>query len=158
MDWNHQWQKGWNNGCDFTVLAATLSRVHGAKMRDFKQLINQYKLPSVFLGDGGGGRVPDGQGSIGMTFSAMMGTRSIFHMYTNPRRSPMILLQLWEIVLVFPCAWLVPPILWFRSKGVPCRYLEQGLYRRSSLQHFTDEETGGWKIHAEHTGTNRPYG
>jgi acetyl-CoA carboxylase carboxyltransferase component len=38
---------------DFTVLAAILARGHGKKMHDFKELVNTYSLPSVFLGNGG---------------------------------------------------------------------------------------------------------
>ena len=75
---------------DFTVLASTLARVNGKKIHDFKQQITRKKMPLIFFGEGGGGRVPDGQGSIGMTASAMMGERAIFPMYSHLREAPMV--------------------------------------------------------------------
>jgi methylmalonyl-CoA decarboxylase subunit alpha len=136
---------------DFTVLAATLSRVHGKKMHDFRQLINKYQLTNIFLGDGGGGRVPDGQGSIGMTSSAMMGVESIFHMYTNQRRAPMITaimgncfgVSMWQA-----CAadFVV------QVKGSTLSVSGARALQKTIAATYTDEEMGNWKIHAERTG------
>ena len=136
---------------DFTVLAATLSRVHGKKMHDFKQLINQYSLPNVFLGDGGGGRVPDGQGSIGMTSSAMMGTRSIFHMYTNLRRAPMITAIMGNCFGV-PMWQACAADFVVQVKGSTLSVSGARALQKIIAANYSDEEMGGWQIHAEHTG------
>ncbi|MGC9324120.1 MAG: acyl-CoA carboxylase subunit beta [Desulfomonilia bacterium] len=136
---------------DFTVLAATLSRVHGKKLHDFKQQIYQYKLPHVFLGDGGGGRVPDGQGSIGMTSSAMMGTRSIFLMYTNHRQAPMITAIMGNCFGV-PMWQACAADFVVQVKGSTLSVSGARALQKIIAATYTDEDMGGWKIQAEHTG------
>ncbi len=136
---------------DFTVLAATLARVHGKKMHDFKEQINKYSLPHIFLGDGGGGRVPDGQGSIGMTNSAMMGSSSIFHMYTNLRLAPLITAVMGNCFGV-PMWQACAADFVVQVKGSTLSVSGARALQKVIAANYTDEEMGGWRIHAEHTG------
>jgi len=136
---------------DFTVLAGTLARVHGKKVHDLKQQLDHGKLPRVFLTEGGGGRVPDAQGSIGMTSSAMMGSHSIFYTYTNLRYAPMITAimgncfgtSMWKA-----CAadFVV------QVKGTTLSVSGFRALQKVIAANYSNEEMGGWKIHAEYTG------
>ena len=51
---------------DFTVLASTNAEVNLRKLLQFKTQIKKYKVPLVFLGEAGGARIPDCQGSAGI--------------------------------------------------------------------------------------------
>jgi methylmalonyl-CoA decarboxylase subunit alpha len=52
---------------DFTVLAATSSRVAGRKEGEIKQAEAKHGFPVVYLGEAGGARMPDIMGSKGLT-------------------------------------------------------------------------------------------
>ncbi|MCD6570841.1 MAG: carboxyl transferase [Deltaproteobacteria bacterium] len=136
---------------DFTVLASTLARVNGKKAYDFKAQIAENRLPLIFLGEGGGGRVPDGQGSIGMTSSAMMGSRAIFPMYTHLREAPVV-------TTIMGQCYGVP--MWQASqsdfvvqvKGSTLSVAGVRALRRIIAATYSDEDMGGWEVHAEVTG------
>ena len=51
---------------DFTVLAATSSRIAGRKEGELKVLAAQRGCPVVYLGEAGGARMPDIMGSAGL--------------------------------------------------------------------------------------------
>jgi acetyl-CoA carboxylase carboxyltransferase component len=49
---------------DFTVLASTNARINLKKMLQFKEQVkDQYQIPLIWLGEAGGARMPDCQGS-----------------------------------------------------------------------------------------------
>ena len=136
---------------DFTVLASTLARVNGKKIHDFKQQITRKKFPLIFFGEGGGGRVPDGQGSIGMTASAMMGERAIFPMYLHLREAPMVTAiagNCYGVPMWQACAsdFVV------QVKGSTLAVAGARALQKAIGASYTDEEMGGWKVHAEATG------
>jgi len=136
---------------DFTVLAATLASVNGKKTHDFKMQVTENALPLVFLGEGGGGRVPDGQGSIGMTRSSMLGNNGIFPMYAHLREAPVV-------TAIMGRCYGVP--MWQASasdfvvqvKGSTVSVAGARALQRIISATYSDEEMGGWKVHAEVTG------
>ncbi|MEA3222619.1 MAG: carboxyl transferase domain-containing protein, partial [Thermodesulfobacteriota bacterium] len=136
---------------DFTVLASTLARVSGKKIHDFKNQIVENRLPFVFLGEGGGGRVPDGQGSIGMASSAMMGNKSIFPMYTHLRVSPVVMATIGQCYGV-PMWQACQSDFVVQVKGGTLSVAGVRALKRVIAANYSDEDMGGWKIHAEITG------
>jgi methylmalonyl-CoA decarboxylase subunit alpha len=137
---------------DFTVLASSNARIYSKKAKKIRDQVTEKGFPLVWLGESGGGRVPDIQGSKGMaSLSGEHGERSIFSQYSHVRKTP------WIIAIMGQCNG-VP--MWqaclsdfvVQVKGSTLTVSGSRALKRSIASFDTDEDMGGWKIHAELTG------
>jgi len=131
---------------DVTVLAGSGGRVGMAKALRIQEIAKQKGMPIVHLGEAGGARIPDIQGSDGlssMTFKAEMGRRV--------RQVPMV------ATIMGDCfgspAWqaaLADFVVQVKGSCLAVsgpRVLEMATGERVEM-----EELGGWKLHSEVTG------
>jgi len=137
---------------DFTIFGASNARVNTKKAAFLRRQSEEKGVPLIWLGEAGGGRLPDVEGARGLCSLAGQGERSVFAQYTHNRGTPWITAAMggcygvptWQaclsdfVVQVKGSALLV-------SGPRPLRRL---LHHSST----TAEEMGGWKVHAEVTG------
>jgi methylmalonyl-CoA decarboxylase subunit alpha len=131
---------------DFTVLAATSSRVAGHKEAELKRLATARGVPIVYLGEAGGARMPDIMGSSGI---ASFGNSTYYG--TRLRQVPMITavlgqaygLPTWNACL----SDLV--VMW---KGASMAVSGPRVLELATGEHVSPEDLGGWRVHAEETG------
>ncbi|MBK7552844.1 MAG: carboxyl transferase, partial [Syntrophaceae bacterium] len=78
---------------DFTVLASSNARIYSKKARKIREQVVEMGIPLVWLGESGGGRLPDIQGAVGIaSLSGEGGSKnSIFPQYSNIRRTPWVM-------------------------------------------------------------------
>ena len=138
---------------DFTVLASSNSRVYTKKAKYIKEQVVEKGLPLVWLGESGGGRLPDLQGARGIVTIAGEGgsDRWVFSQYSHSRETPWIIgimgpsngVPMWQACL---SDFVV------QVKGSTLSVSGARALQKSIAATYTDEDMGGWKIHAEHTG------
>ncbi len=131
---------------DFTVLAATSSRVAGHKEAELKRLAVRRGMPIVYLGEAGGARMPDIMGSSGI---ASFGNSTYYG--TRRRRVPMvtaILGQAYGLPTWNACLsdWVV------MQKGASMAVSGPRALELATGENVSQEELGGWQVHAEVTG------
>lgn len=131
---------------DFTVLAATSSRVASRKEADLKALAQRRGLPIVYLAEAGGARMPDIMGSAGI---ASFGISSYYG--RRRRRVPMVTavlgqsygLPTWNACL---SDWVV------MLKGASMAVSGPRVLELATGEEVSEEDLGGWRVHAEETG------
>jgi len=123
---------------DFTVLAATSSRIAGRKEGELKALAAHRGYPVVYLGEAGGARMPDIMGSAGLASYGGGGFDSYLQIMSRVRQTPM------ETAILGDC-YCMPT--WMAMGVSGPRVVELALG-----ESVTDEELGGWQVHAEITG------
>jgi acetyl-CoA carboxylase carboxyltransferase component len=136
---------------DFTVLGASNARINTKKAAFMRSQSEEKGIPLIWLGEAGGGRLPDIEGARGICSLAGQGGRSVFPQYTHNRRSPWITAAMggcygvptWQACLSDFVVQVKGSLL-LVSGPRPIRRLLQ----TSS----SPEEMGGWKVHAEVTG------
>jgi methylmalonyl-CoA decarboxylase subunit alpha len=131
---------------DFTVMAATSSRVASRKEAELKALAIKRGLPIVYLAEAGGARMPDIMGSAGI---ASFGNSSYYG--TRLRQVPMltaVLGQSYGLPTWNACLSDIV-IMWTGASMAVSgpRVLELATGERVSA-----EELGGVKVHSEETG------
>ncbi len=131
---------------DFTVLAATSSRVASHKEAELKRMAARRGMPIVYLAEAGGARMPDIMGSAGI---ASFGNSTYYG--TRRRRVPMVtavLGQAYGLPTWNACLSDFVVMLEGASMAVSGpRVLELATGEKISA-----EELGGAKAHAEETG------
>ena len=131
---------------DFTVLAATSSRVASHKEAELKRLAARRGMPIVYLAEAGGARMPDIMGSSGL---ASFGNSTCYG--TRRRRVPMVtavLGQAYGLPTWNACLSDFVVMLEGASMAVSGpRVLEL-----ATGEKISPEELGGAKVHAEETG------
>ena len=75
---------------DFTVLAATSSRIAGRKEGELKLLAAHRGYPVIYLGEAGGARMPDIMGSAGLASYGGGGFDTYLQIMSRIRQAPMI--------------------------------------------------------------------
>lgn len=75
---------------DFTVLAATSSRIAGRKEGELKLLAARRGHPVIYLGEAGGARMPDIMGSAGLASYGGGGLDTYLQIMSRVRQTPMI--------------------------------------------------------------------
>ena len=75
---------------DFTVLAATSSRVAGHKEGEIKGQAVRRGFPSIYLGEAGGARMPDIMGAKGLASIGGGGFDTFLQLMSRVRQTPMI--------------------------------------------------------------------
>jgi acetyl-CoA carboxylase carboxyltransferase component len=131
---------------DFTVLAATSSRVASEKEAELKRLATERGVPIVYLAEAGGARMPDIMGSAGI---ASFGNSTYYG--TRLRQVPMVTAVLGQSYgLPTWNAMLSDFVVMLRGASMAVsgpRVLEL-----ATGEQVTPEDLGGAKVHAEETG------
>ena len=136
---------------DFTVLAATSSRVAGRKEGELKVLAAHRGHPVIYLGEAGGARMPDIMGSKGLASFGGGYFESYLNIMSRVRKTPMVTAIMGECYgMPTWMACLSDFVVQVKGSAMGVsgpRVLEIALGEK-----VTDEELGGWKVHAEITG------
>jgi len=137
---------------DFTVLASTSSRIAGRKEGELKVLAAQRGHPVIYLGEAGGARMPDIMGSAGLASYGGGGYHTFLQAVTRVRQTPMITAVMGECYgMPTWMACLADFVVQLKGSAMGVsgpRVVELALGER-----VTDEELGGWQVHAEITGS-----
>ena len=136
---------------DFTTLAATSSRVAGHKEGHIKHIAAKRGLPLVYLGEAGGARMPDIMGSKGLASFGGGGLDSYLHIMTRVRQTPMIAAVMGECYGMPTWMSCLADIV-VQVKGSALGVSGPRVLEIALGEKITDEELGGWKVHAEVTG------
>ncbi|HYE92463.1 MAG TPA: carboxyl transferase domain-containing protein [Terriglobales bacterium] len=131
---------------DFTVLAATSSRVASHKEAELKALATRRGMPIVYFGEAGGARMPDIMGAAGI---ASFGNST--HYGARRRQVPMVTavlgqsfgLPTWNACLADVVVML---------KGASMAVSGPRVLELATGEQVSPEELGGWRVHAEETG------
>lgn len=136
---------------DFTVLSASTSRVASKKEGQLKKTAEEWGYPLIYLGEAGGARMPDIMGSIGLASFGGEGYDSFLQRFSRVRKAPMvtgIMGDCWGAPTWMGCLADFVVQMKDASWGVSGpRVLELAL-----SEAVTEEEVGGWQVHAEITG------
>ena len=136
---------------DFTVLASTNARIYTKKAKQMRDEVEKRGFPLVWLGESGGGRLPDIQGAKGIISLVVGDQRSVFSQYSHIRKTP------WVTAIMGQCngvptwqACLSDFVV--QVKGSTLSVAGVRALRRIIAATYSDEDMGGWEVHAEVTG------
>lgn len=136
---------------DFTVMAATTSRVSGKKEHQVKQYSTAKGLPMIYLGEAGGARMPDIMGARGLTSFGGGGFTSFTEIMSRVRKNLFITAIMGECYgMPTWMACLSDFVVQVRGTAMGVsgpRVLELALGEKIS-----DEDLGGCQVHSEITG------
>lgn len=136
---------------DFTVLAATSSRVAGRKEGELKLQAARCGLPLVYLGEAGGARMPDIMGSAGLASFGGSGFDTYLQMMSRVRQSPMVTAIMGECYGM-PTWMACLSDFVVQLKGSAMGVSGPRVVELALGEQVSDEELGGWKVHAHITG------
>jgi acetyl-CoA carboxylase carboxyltransferase component len=136
---------------DFTVMAATSSRVAGRKEGELKVLAAQRGHPVIYLGEAGGARMPDIMGSEGLASFGGSGFNSYLQAMSRVRQTPMITAILGECYGM-PTWMACLSDFVVQVKGSAMGVSGPRVVELALGESVTDEELGGWQVHSEITG------
>ncbi len=136
---------------DFTVLAATSSRIAGRKEGELKIMAARKGYPVIYLGEAGGARMPDIMGARGLASFGGGHFEAYLQIMSRVRQTPMITAIMGECYgMPTWMACLSDFVVQVKGSAMGVsgpRVLELALGEK-----VTDEELGGWQLHAEITG------
>ena len=136
---------------DFTVLAATSSRIAGRKEGELKTLAARRGLPVIYLGEAGGARMPDIMGSAGLASYGGGGFDTYLQIMSRVRQTPMITAILGECYGM-PTWMACLSDFVVQVKGSAMGVSGPRVVELALGEIVGDEELGGWQVHAEITG------
>ena len=136
---------------DFTVLSATSSRIAGRKEGELKVAAARRGHPVVYLGEAGGARMPDIMGSVGLASFGGGGPDTFLQIMSRVRHSPMVTAILGECYGM-PTWMACLSDFVVQVKGAAMGVSGPRVVEIALSETVTDEELGGWKVHAETTG------
>ncbi len=137
---------------DFTVLASTNARVNLKKMLQFKTQVKQkMHVPLIWLGEAGGARMPDCQGSKEVCSLGGGGIDTLMPEYTNFREQPFIFAAFGECYGVADFQANLADFV-VQVKGSAISISGPRALGRAIGQTYTGEEMGGWEVHSQITG------
>ncbi len=131
---------------DFTVMAATSSRVASRKEAELKSLATRRGFPIIYLAEAGGARMPDIMGSAGI---ASFGNSTYYG--TRRRQVPMVsavLGQAYGLPTWNACLSDIV-VMW---TGASMAVSGPRVLELATGEQVSAEELGGVKVHAEETG------
>ena len=136
---------------DFTVFASTTSRVAARKELDVDHMANAKGFPLVYLGEAGGARMPDIMGAKGLASYGGGGHDTFLKIMSRVRKAPLVTAVMGE------CYGMPTWIACLSDFVVQVKGSAMGVSGPRVLElaigeMITDEELGGWKVHAEITG------
>ena len=136
---------------DFTVLSATSSRVAGRKEAHIRREAERKGFPLIYLGEAGGARMPDIMGARGLASFGGRGSDDFVRGMSRERRSPMVAAVMGNCYgMPTWMACLADFVV--HVKGAAMAVSGPRVLELALSETITDEELGGWKIHAEITG------
>ena len=138
---------------DFTVLAGTSSRVAGRKEGDVKLGAVRRGFPLVYLGEAGGARMPDIMGSKGLASIGGGGHDTFLQMMSRVRKVPMVTAIMGECYGM-PTWMACLSDFVVQVKGSAMAVSGPRVLELAISEKVTDDELGGWKVHAEITGNS----
>jgi len=136
---------------DFTVLAATSSRVAGRKEGGLKTMAARQGFPAIYLGEAGGARMPDIMGSKGLASFGGGGHDTYLQIMSRIRQTPLISAIMGECYGM-PTWMACLSDFVVQVKGSAMGVSGPRVVELALNEKVTDEELGGWKVHAEITG------
>ncbi len=136
---------------DFTVLASTNAKINLKKMLQFKKQAREYGIPMIWLGEAGGARMPDCQGSDKVFNLGGGGTDTLFPEYTHFRECPFLMAAMGECYGVADFQACVADFV-VQVKGSVISVSGPRALGRAIGESCSPEDMGGWKIHSEITG------
>ncbi len=137
---------------DFTVLASTNARVNLKKLVTFKkQIKGKAVVPLVFLGEAGGARMPDCQGSKEICYLTGYELDGLRPEYTHFREQPLIFAALGECYGVADFQANLADFV-VQVKGSAIAVSGPRALSRAIGQSYSGEEIGGWEVHSRITG------
>jgi acetyl-CoA carboxylase carboxyltransferase component len=136
---------------DFTVMAATSSRVAGRKERELKALAAHRGHPVIYLGEAGGARMPDIMGAAGLASFGGGGFNTYLQTMSRVRRTPMVTAIMGECYGM-PTWMACLSDFVVQVKGSAMGVSGPRVVELALGENVTDEELGGWQVHAEITG------
>ena len=138
---------------DFTVLAATSSRVAGHKEGEIKGQAVRRGFPTIYLGEAGGARMPDIMGAKGLASIGGGGFDTFLQLMSRVRKSPMITAILGECYGM-PTWMACLSDFVIQVKGSAMAVSGPRVLELAISEKITDEDLGGWKVHAQVTGNS----
>ncbi len=136
---------------DFTTLAATSSRVAARKEGELKMVSVRRGLPLIYLGESGGARMPDIMGAQGLASFGGGGFDSFLMAMSRVRETPMLSAIMGECYgMPTWMACLADFVV--QVKGSAMGVSGPRVLSGAISEEITDEELGGWKVHARITG------
>ena len=136
---------------DFTVLGATSSRIAARKEGDVRTTATRHGFPIIYLGEAGGARMPDIMGSSGLASYGGGGRSTYLEHMSRVRKTPMVMAALGrcygEPTWMACLADLVVMV-----KGAAIGVSGPRIVSLALGEQITDEELGGWELHARVTG------
>lgn len=136
---------------DFTVMAATTSRVAARKEVELKKRAAERGYPVIYLGEAGGARMPDIMGAVGMASFGGGGLDTYLEAMSRVRRTPMVTAIMGECYGM-PTWMACLSDLVVQVKGSAMGVSGPRVLALALGETITDEELGGWEVHAKITG------
>jgi acetyl-CoA carboxylase carboxyltransferase component len=136
---------------DFTTLAATSSRVAGRKERDIKNMATRKGFPTIYLGEAGGARMPDIMGAKGLASFGGGGFDTFVQSMSRVRKAPLVAAIMGECYGA-PTWMACLADFVVQVKGSAMGVSGPRVLELAIGEVITDEELGGWRVHAEVTG------
>jgi len=136
---------------DFTVLASTNAKINLKKVLQFKTQIKEFKIPLIWLGEAGGARMPDCQGSDNIFELGGGGTDTLWPEYTHFREYPFIFAAMGECYGVADFQACVADFV-VQVKGSAIAVSGPRALGRAIGDSHSSEEMGGWELHSQVTG------
>jgi len=136
---------------DFTVVASTNAKINLRKLTQFKAQVKKLGIPFIHLGEAGGARMPDCQGSAKMFELGGGGTDTLRPEFVHLREHPYIFAAMGECYGVADFQACVADFV-VQVKGSAIAVSGPRALGRAIGQTYTGEEMGGWEVHAKRTG------
>ena len=136
---------------DFTVLAATSSRVAGRKEREIKNMAARKGFPTIYLGEAGGARMPDIMGAKGLASFGGGGFDTFVQAMSRVRKAPLVATIMGECYGA-PTWMACLADFVVQVKGSAMGVSGPRVLELAIGEVISGEELGGWKVHAEITG------
>lgn len=137
---------------DFTVMAATSSRVAGKKEIHIKRYAADKGLPLIYLGEAGGARMPDIMGARGLSSFGGGGYDSFSRLMSRVRKNQFITAIMGECYGM-PTWMACLSDFVVQVKGTAMGVSGPRVLELALREKVSDEELGGWRVHSEITGT-----
>ena len=136
---------------DFTVVASTNAKINLKKLLQFKTQANKYAIPYIHLGEAGGARMPDCQGSDRVFELGGGGVDTLKAEYLHCREQPYVFAAMGECYGVPDFQACVADFV-VQVKGSAIAVSGPRALKGAIGETFTGEEMGGWEIHSKITG------
>jgi len=136
---------------DFTVMASTNAKINLRKLTQFKVQVVRMGIPYIHLGEAGGARMPDCQGSANIFELGGGGTDTMRGEFSHLREQPYLFAAMGECYGVADFQACLADFV-VQVKGSAIAVSGPRALGRAIGQTYTGEEMGGWEVHSRTTG------